>query len=317
MSTSSPVTIAVSVPANMLLLGEYAVTQPGRLGVTVAADRRARGTWTPGGETRIEGWTAAPPHRGAPAFSWPGDHGVLGRAAQALRDQLGDPGGCFRFDTSAFFREDGEKRGYGSSAATVVMLAALWNRSVGRKPDHLMQESISLHRQAQGGRGSGYDVAASITGGCARFVGGPIAEAESLTLPWLPPLLLVRGSGPVRTPGALSRFEGWMREQPVAAAHALDRSDALIRAVLDAGGWEEALAHLEAYREWSLELGDAIGVPAAFGLPPGVAGCASWWKAVGAGNELGVAAVARPIDPAALPDGAEPLEIATRGLVWE
>jgi phosphomevalonate kinase len=304
--------LVATVPANILLVGEYAVTQEGRLGISLAIDRRARGVLSPGAELRVEGRTSAD---GDPAFVWPGSGGVLSVAAESLHSELGSPGGSISIDTSEFFTPDGSKRGYGSSAVAVLLLSALWRRTCGAEGD-LLQESIALHRTAQGGRGSGYDVATSFLGGTVLFSGGDLPEASQVELSWLPPLVLFRGEAPVESSGSVSRFERWMGEFPHRAAKFLDRSDQLVREIVAAESWEDARLQLEAYRSLSIELGEQIGVSAEITPPEQIRESAAWWKAVGAGNELGVAVLRSSEKTDALPDGTELVRCTAEGLQW-
>ncbi|MFW5690130.1 MAG: hypothetical protein ACOC1U_11215, partial [Spirochaetota bacterium] len=79
----------VSAPANILLLGEYAVLEEGGLGLAVALDVRARGEHRSAAPGPVEGSSEAGGATGTAALGvrgripggevvWPGDTGVLG-----------------------------------------------------------------------------------------------------------------------------------------------------------------------------------------------------------------------------------------------
>lgn len=79
-------------------------------------------------------------------------------------------------DTREFATQAGEKLGLGSSAAlTVAMLAAL----DGKAPE--LERAIEIHRDWQGGNGSGVDIACSLTGGLIEFT---MQDAQVSQLAW-------------------------------------------------------------------------------------------------------------------------------------
>ena len=79
--------------------------------------------------------------------------------------------------TEAFY-QSGLKLGLGGSAALCVALQAAFAVQGGGEPNYAA--ALAAHRHAQGGRGSGIDVAASFFGGCLRFQDGsprPVPDA--------------------------------------------------------------------------------------------------------------------------------------------
>ncbi len=305
--------LSATLPANLLLAGEYAVTLEGGVGIGLAINTRASGSWSPGGPLRVQGFSGAD----LPSFSWPGDQGLLGACVEQLKSSCGDPGGEFSIDTSRFHRPDGSKRGYGSSAVMVGLLTALWYRAAGRGLEGLLQESIRVHRRAQGGRGSGYDVAASLCGEIIRFTGGRTPRAERVRLDWLPPMVLFTGAAPVATTGAVARFTSWMAASPGDAQEFLRSSNGHVAAILQSGSWEEGCVALSRYRKLAEELGTRIGVSAQITPPADLLPTLEWWKAVGAGNELGVGVLNGRSERIPTSPEAELLILSREGLVWQ
>jgi phosphomevalonate kinase len=205
-------------------------------------------------------------------------------------------------------------KGYGSSAAVAVAASGTLLALAGLRGDELVaavsRAALSAHRSFQGGRGSGYDVAASLHGGIGLFRGGEVPSWAPLALEWLSPLYLFKGQAPVATPGAVARYQDWKRSDAAAAADFLAASNKAVAGFARARGWDEAAAWFEAARALGLDLGRAIGVSAELGPPAGAAGLC---KAVGAGNELGV--LVGPAAPG--PPALHALTIAGRGLLIE
>jgi phosphomevalonate kinase len=178
------------------------------------------------------------------------------------------------------------------------------------------------HRAAQGGRGSGYDVWASALGGTIVFTGGRAPRAEQVQLPWLENLALFPGPDQVRTPGAVGRYRAWKERNPAAAAEFVRESNEAVLRLASAHDFSEAAAALEVCREIGLALGDAIGVSARL-APPDVRSHEAW-KAVGAGNELGVGLLneydvpSDDGDGSTDPDGSRRMvyRVSREGLTW-
>lgn len=321
----------ITVPANVLLLGEYAVLEEGGVGVALAVEPRLSAKLTEAPRLELSG-------------SWPGNRTVwtggrepdlLGRSVESVAEHLGTTAAELRrlplrveVDSSAFYDPSGGKRGFGSSAATAIAVcfalldppdagggdrnsrpsfpdAVGGETAPGLHPAHpapfengdrpvrtasLLDSTyacaLRAHRAFQGGRGSGYDVAASVYGGIGRFAGGAAPSYVKCTLPWLPPLALFRGGAPVQTKDAVARYVAWKADRPRRAMRFMERSNECVEGFLAAGSWTEAERWVEAARTLSIELGAEIGAPAVVHRPAGFDGLV---KAVGAGNELGVA----------------------------
>jgi len=306
----------LSVPGNLLLLGEYAVLEEGGLGISIAVDRRVRIEVEPARELRIDGMGAGGQATLRPADGGSGLLGAVGAAVQAeLESQgLGSrlPPLHLSVDSSALYAAGGRKLGLGSSAA--VAAGAAWTLlELSGFPLHGLAEasfraSLAAHRAHQGGRGSGYDVAASLYGGYGLFRGGLLPSFRPLSLPWMPQLSLRSGAAPVSTVDAVGRYLVWKEESPGAARAFLEASNEAVRGFVQARDWARASIFLREGARLGIELGEAIGVPARIALAEGEEG-----KALGAGDELW--ALWRCL-PEAFAAESLPLVVATQGALW-
>jgi phosphomevalonate kinase len=155
-------------PGKLVALGEYAVLD-GAPAVVLAIDRYAQAAVEP----RADGLCRLTMRAGADeecAFA-PGT-----ASGAALVDLVAAAAPKLAWtaviDSRAFY-SGGAKLGLGSSAAVLVAWAGAFAafahaRGTGVAPPHVAA-LIELHRQFQGGRGSGLDVAASFTGGAITF----------------------------------------------------------------------------------------------------------------------------------------------------
>ena len=320
---------AASAPASLLLLGEYAVLEEGGEGLALATEPRVHARFTPWSSlvivARFAGkelvWDEAHPESSL----------LLSRCVAACRSRLGDSAAAGRgdrarlqrirvdIDGTAFFAADGSKLGLGSSAATAVALCALLLAAGGLGGDELeaalFPTALAAHRAAQGGRGSGYDVAASCWGGPGLFVGGARPRWLPLAVSALPPFVLSRGRAPVSTPAAIDRYLAWKERAPAAAADFVAASNARVEAYAAA---RDAPARLSLIAEAAREggrLGSLIGVPAA-PLPAGRGGAPGYEpvvKPLGAGDELFASFFP---EISAVPKGSAEVKPA-EGLRWE
>ena len=340
---------ALSVPANLLLLGEYAVTEEGGLGIALAASPRACVSVEEGASLEIagamgptsfawsEGREAAPPLIEA-CLSETRKLLEARRAAEGAQGSSGDParglGARIHIDSSAFFAADGSKLGFGSSAAVAVGLCAALLRIGGLEggalEDSVFPAALAAHRRAQGGRGSGYDVAASRHGGLGLFEGGssprwtPLPDPARRALGKLR-LSLRSGPTPVSSSEATGRYRAWADRESRGRTAYLEAAAEAARAFAAASGALDILELLEAAAARGIELGEAIGVPAkprrraAAGdgrvdEPFEVGGPIE--KCLGAGDELVLVAGLREgrVGPGA--EGPE-LRLENEGLRWE
>ena len=309
--------VRLTVPGNILVLGEYAVLEEGGLGFAVAVETRVRleaeeaptlsveGTW-PGSSVS---WT--PDSRGTSALVETAVDAVSRRLGRAITARV-------RVDSSAFFTSDGRKTGLGSSAAVSVALVCGLLRGAGGAALPMADArglALQAHRLAQGGRGSGYDVFTSFHGGSGLFRGGPAPSWDPCPMPGEMDILLFAGPAPVSTAESVSRYSAWKERNPGAARDFLAESNNAILSFVRSGTIDGARKALGMCATLGIALGRSIGVSAELPIPAGLD--PRWCKALGAGNELGLCLVPRGDGPRAAVPGARPVLRAETGVTWE
>jgi phosphomevalonate kinase len=161
----------VTAPGKLVLLGEYAVLD-GFPAIVAAVNRRASGQFVPGRAPESALVDIAVRHAGE----------ALGPNRSAL------PSGSVLVDTAAFSL-NGTKMGIGSSAATAAVTVGavleMAGLSVTNSTDLIFDVALAAHRAAQGGLGSGADVAAAVYGGMLHYT-RPARGAAAIRR--LPPL---------------------------------------------------------------------------------------------------------------------------------
>ena len=307
--------VRLTVPGNILLLGEYAVLEEKGLGLAMAVEERVQLESAPAESLRLEArwpgtsvsWT--PARREASP--------LVTSVVDTISEELGQcPAAAVTVDSSSLFSGDGRKNGLGSSAAVAVALVCGLLRTAGRDPSaDGPRLALKAHRRAQGGRGSGYDVMTSFNGGTGLFTGGAEPAWRACALPGDMRLLLFEGPAPVSTAESVSRYEEWKHGEPGAAHDFLRESNNAILSFLGAGSEAQALLWFTACRELGIELGQAIGVPAELPVPPGLD--PKWCKALGAGNELGLCLLLPGAEPPRDDPGVRLVTPSVAGVSWE
>lgn len=221
----SDATIKVSAPGKLFLVGEYAVLD-GAPALLTAVDRRATVRLSPAAGTN---WTLRAPGIGAGCFELTRTGDIPAATDDQSRHDLRVFEACraeceaafgaparpldIAIDTRAF-SADGHKLGLGSSAAVSVTLcqALAIAAGVNLERTELATLAIRSHRRAQGGRGSGGDVAASVHGGLIRYL--PDASVTRLSWPSeLAGAVVATGAG-AETTELVGRVQAYAGSQP-------------------------------------------------------------------------------------------------------
>lgn len=192
-----------SAPGKILLAGEYAVLE-GAEAIVMAVDRRARAQV---GEAAAR----LSPFLQAALDVVEEEHGPDSAEAHAARRVVVD---------SSALADDGTKLGLGSSAAATVSALAAALAVGGGAVDRARVHALAhrAHREAQGGRGSGADVAASTWGGVLAVrqtgdVATPLAT-RTLALPASLHLVAVWTGHPANTLALVSRMFDFHARDP-------------------------------------------------------------------------------------------------------
>jgi phosphomevalonate kinase len=326
----------LSAPANVLLAGEYAITEPGGLGIALAVDPRGRVEVHPLTDVTTHEMERLVREFGSATVAIQSnvDDADARRLLETVFRQFGiearsgggSPVARITVDTSTFFDvSTGTKRGLGSSAVATLLTTAAVSVLVGEDPVAGLHRSIAraigVHRAMHGGRGSGYDVATSAIGGVVRFRGGlvPTAERSSLdrTLRSASYQLFSYATGrPVDSTEAVERFQHFYPDNDGERAAFVERSNEIVQAIDTRDRWCDLFASIETARVLSETVGNAIGVPATLPFCPSHRDDGWIAKTSGAGNERSVL-VAERDTRRPLPAGTEALTLDPRGLVWE
>ena len=162
--------------------------------------------------------------------------------------------------------------------------------------------ALDGHRSYQGGRGSGYDVAASLYGGFGLFVGGRRAFVRAARAGLDASLLPRPRAGSRRYRACCRPLRAWKRREPAAARSFLEASNGIVRGFAEAEELGRSFA--ERLREGA-RLAAGLGERSAFRSPRWLGGRsrAGVAKALGAGDELWAL---WPSDSASVPEESEP-----------
>jgi phosphomevalonate kinase len=248
----------VTAPGKLFLAGEYAVLGGG-MAIVAAISRRAEGRFVPDGE---------------PASPLVGEAvratlEALAAARMGAGDGEAPPRGSVAIDTT-LFSSGGRKLGLGSSAAAATVAVGAVLEAAGVPVVQNLELVFSLaaaaHRAAQGGVGSGADVAAAVHGGLVQFAhpreGAPVTRG----LPPLPGVqLVVFGTGePSSTVDRVRAVAAFAARDPIrhaACIGALAEASARASAALLSSDAEELIGALQAAGDGMDALGRAADVP--------------------------------------------------------
>ncbi|HTO57167.1 MAG TPA: hypothetical protein VMJ74_05200 [Pseudomonadales bacterium] len=236
--------VVASAPGKIVVSGEYAVLV-GAPALVAAVDRRTTCTLRieKSGDWRFttHGFASDTTHLlGAlVATDLPGsDPAYL--CAHVLR-HLGTVGALVAdlprhlsvdIDSRAGFA-DGIKLGIGTSASVCVAFAAALSKLLGRGDD-VFPLAFAAHRAAQGGRGSGIDIAAACRGGLVRYTTQPAPSAARIAIPAVAFEAFATGTA-ADTGRHIASFDKWRRGGiPPSLARLVDASARVADAVGDA-----------------------------------------------------------------------------------
>jgi phosphomevalonate kinase len=320
------VIVTATAPGKIVVSGEYAVLV-GAPALVQALDRRVVVRFAPGERDwrfTSYGFTGSARHTlhelqgqralalDDPAFMTQHVlHAITAADARCDWPQAVD----VELDSRAGF-ERGAKLGIGTSAAVCVALTAACCRYLGLEID-VLRVALDAHARAQGGRGSGLDVAAAHRGGLIRYARGtPLPSIETLAWPTNVHRLAIWTRESAVTVGYIERFDRWRRAERRRSLEALvDAASTAAHALSDAASFVRELRGF-AVRLAELDRESGLGVfsPAHLRLAD-MAGSAVVYKPCGAGGgDLGLAcsddlAALAAFGAAAADNGFSPLQL--------
>ena len=245
----SPVVVA---PGKVFLIGEYAVLD-GAPAVVAAVSRAAVGQFIPGMEPESTFVAQAV----EAALAGIGDH------AAAL------PSGSVMVDSTSLSM-NGKKLGLGSSAAVTTASVAAVLELAGLPVADNRALCFSLaeraHRAAQGGTGSGADVAASVHGGLIQYrrPAGGYPVIEKMRVPADLRLVVFAEGKPAATPNLVRTVKDFAERDPQGYAAVMrplrDQAESFVEE-LSAGNIAGLLEAARAYGAGLMELGARADSP--------------------------------------------------------
>lgn len=299
--------VTASAPGKLVLLGEYAVLE-GAPALVLAVDRRANVSLSPSGD---DSWEVVSPTLGSHArlqlhdgnAIWidkaPAELGWIATLLARFSHGESSPACRVELDSNAFHLDHEGKReklGLGSSAAlTVALLGALRARANLASPT--LDEAIEAHRAIQHGRGSGIDVAASLSGGLSRFrLDGETACVERMKLPDALHWCCVYSGRSASTSAMLATVAAWRERDPTAFAQCIRELATISSRGIDATAANDAAAFLSSLHDYAAALarfGEAAGADIAShghrAIVAIAADCGCVYKSCGAGGgDVGV-----------------------------
>ncbi len=181
------------------------------------------------------------------------------------RQALLDAGWTLKLDSRALF-DRGDKLGLGSSAALVVALDSLLQQAFDSEPEPTSarwQRLHAVHSEAQGKRGSGTDIAASMSGGCSVFT--PQGKSASI-VPFAWPDALhcayIWTGQSASTTRFLGSFSQWRQDSPKQSALMMTALGQASAEVCQNHGATELREALEVFTTqlWALDQSSRLGI---------------------------------------------------------
>nr|WP_267509334.1 phosphomevalonate kinase [Borreliella garinii] len=280
--------ISFSVPGNLLLMGEYTILEESGLGLAIAINKRAFFSFK-----KSDSWRFFSKKKEIDDFSLIENRNDLVFKMFSYLSQ-----NCFLnlesfaydvyIDTSNFFFNDGTKKGFGSSAVVAIGIACglffICNSTNIVDKDEIFKYCLEAYRHAQGGIGSGYDIATSIFGGVIEFEGGFAPKYRQLGSLEFNDFYLMRGLQAVKTTASIYEYN---KHRDSILDFIFKCNSEMKKLVLSVSTSKSALiSSLRRAKELGLAIGEAIGVSAA--LPSSfehLQDQCDLIKALGAGNE--------------------------------
>lgn len=199
--------VQASAPGSLMLMGEHAVLH-GQPAMVCAISKRMKIDLTPRDDDAVLLHSALGKHRTTLDDLAPNDsfRFVLG-AIRSCREGLQQG---FELHIRSGMSH---QMGLGTSAAVTVATLAALTGAQGQTLDLrcLLDTSVKIIRKAQGGVGSGSDVAASTYGGCLRYFA---KSQEAVVLPTAPKLTVLYSGSKMPTPKVIAMVEENRKTQP-------------------------------------------------------------------------------------------------------
>ena len=249
--------VVASAPGKIVICGEYAVLD-GAPAICMAVDKRARAVLRTS-DTQLQAvrtsgyidgewkFTAGPDGE----FEWVGDEPAAG-SLDLLREvwvTMGVSGNFdIELDTAKFIDPLSKlKLGFGSSAAMTVALVAALSRITGRV-DTVARDAAEAHRRLQHGRGSGVDVAASLSGGVVEYRMNRSANCRPVSWPAGLEYAVLWSGQPASTSDKLKKLDQARREERsgTSAVELCGASEVIARC-WSAGSTDQLVAELPGY----------------------------------------------------------------------
>ncbi len=288
------------VPSNILLFGEYAILEPGGLGISYAVAPYLR-AWSEG-SSELQ-CTGIMPSENIEYHAESTEQNITSTESteqssinmfQAVLQTMAgagikiEPHHLYVDSRPLFFSDTataGRKRGFGSSAAGIVAVTAIMLEHAGHQA---LQElpllstlALQAHRLLQGS-GSGYDVMSSIFGGSCLFIAGRRPYTYPISLPFQE-LSYLSGEHAVSSREAVRSYHHWKAEKPDQAKSFCKGSNQIVQRLIaapDNGRMQDSFRHA---RRLSAELGRRLAVEAEERTD---IASDTLWKFSGAGDEL-------------------------------
>ena len=272
---------SASAPSKLIVAGEYAVLE-GEPALVMAVDRSlaitleplACGEWevfAPGFNASCVRLHSAPAgfvcDRPDYAVFLSLFNGLLEH--HALKECFRAQGWRLRVDSRALF-EQGQKLGLGSSAALCVALDTLLaqfprrQEPAARSPTQRWAYLQALHSRAQGRRGSGADIAASLAGGVCVFEQHNFEHCRLQTYLWPADLHMAAlwTGASASTPSFIGSWSAWRTRNPASASDLCRRLGEGVRRMAATTAGSDFVRAAKAYSRdlWDLEMASGIGI---------------------------------------------------------